>query len=161
MKKKLDQNTKKSNTRWSEEEIRFIEVWYGAVKTDSIAAALDRTNIAIWQQCKIQGFKLNSRIYAQHQIETIFNGKVYQMQAFRYTRKENGATVDKTIIRKPLGRPRKKTNLEEKEPMAAHRRKPEFKAKKANNKEQEARIQEFKPEGKTLVQIDKKTWVYR
>jgi post-segregation antitoxin (ccd killing protein) len=87
------------------------------------------------------------------------------LKFFRYTRKENGASVDKTIIRKKTGRPRKyKLNIQERtaKPMSAHRRKPELKAKKANNKEQESEVKGFiAPEGKKLVKIDKNTYVYR
>ena len=165
MKKKIDTKTEKSNTRWNEEEILFVKQWYGKVKTDSIALALNRSAIAVWQQCKIQGFKLGERIYLAEPMQVQFQGKTHLLHCFRYTRKENGATVDKTIIRKKIGRPRKyKLNLETKtaEPMSAHRRKPEMKEKKRSLKEQIENVQEFKaPTDKKLVQIDKKTWVYR
>jgi len=46
--------------------------------------------------------------------------------------------------------------------MSAHRRKPDLKPKRMNPKVQEKELQEFEiPQGKKLVQIDKKTWVYR
>jgi len=165
MKKTIDTKTTKSNTRWNAEEILFVKAWYGKVKTDSIADALNRSAIAVWQQCKIQGFKLGERIYLAEPMKVTFQGKTHLLHCFRYTRKENGATVDKTIIRKKIGRPRKyKLNVIEKpEPMSAHRRKPELKAKKANNKEQETEVVGFvPPEGKKLVYIaEKKLWVYR
>lgn len=163
MKKALPEYRLKSNKRWHPEEIEFVKTWYGKVKTDSIADVLNRSAIAVWQQCKTNGFKLHERIYSTTPIEAVFQGKVYHLQAFRYTRKENGATVDKTLVRKKIGRPRKHTPKTEKqsEPMAAHRRKPSEVQKKPNNKEQEANVKTFNPENKVLVQIDKKTWVYR
>ena len=160
MKKKIDTKTEKSNTRWNTEEIQFIRSYYGRCKTDSIAMALNRSAIAVWQQCKIQGFKLGERIYSAEPMKVHFQGNTHHLHCFRYTRKENGATVDKTIIRKKIGRPRKHTPKPE--PMSAHRRKPEMKEKKRSLKEQIENVQEFKaPTDKKLVQIDKKTWVYR
>jgi hypothetical protein len=165
MKKKIDTKTEKSNTRWTHEEIEFIRQYYGRVKTDSIALALNRSAIAVWQQCKIQGFKLGERIYQTEQLIVTFNGQQHKLQCFQYSRNEKGNVVDKTVVRKKIGRPRKyKLNLETKtsEAMSAHRRKPDLKPKRMNPKVQEKELQEFEiPQGKKLVQIDKKTWVYR
>ena len=166
MKKTIENKTDRSNKRWSQEEVQFIQLYYGAVKTDCIALALERSAISVWQQCKTRGFKLNPRIYQTEQLEVLFNGKTHKLQCFQYSRNEKGHVVDKTVVRKKIGRPRKyKLNIETKtaEPMSAHRRKPELKEKKRNLKEQSEIVQEFTPPAdKKLTWIpEKRAWLYR
>jgi len=151
----------RSQKHWTAEEINFIKSYYGKVKTDAISEVLGRSNSAIFNKCKELEIRIQPHLYQKEPLTVTFQGIEYKLTCFRYKKMKSGSTVDQTRRLGVKGRPRLHP-IKIKEPMSAHRRKPELKPKKANNKEQEKELQEFEaPQGKKLVQINKKTWVYR
>lgn len=166
MKKKIENKPKRNNKHWTTEEIEFLKIWYGRVKTDSLLQVFEKSAIAIWQQCKKHGIKLNPNIYSKTPVIATFQGKTYEFKAFQYLRNEQGTTKDMTAVRKKIGRPRKTTKdlpTEKQNLMAAHRRKPEHQEKKVNLKVNANQVQAFvAPAGKRLITLPgTKNQVYR
>lgn len=166
MKKAIDNKPARNNKRWTPEELKFLQSWYGKVKTDSLCEVFQKSAIALWQQCKKHGFKLNENIYSKEPVKVTFQGKVFELKAFQYARNENGSVKDMTIVRKKIGRPRKvikhlNTEKQTVSFMAAHRRLPENKEKKPNLKSQTIELKEFVvPEGKKLTKVSPGLYKY-
>jgi len=149
---------KRNNKHWSKEELDFIQLYYGRVKTNSIGLAISRSDNAIFNKCKELNFRIQEHIYSKEPLTVSYKGQTHHLQCFRYKRNENGAKVDKTRSKRI-----KKPTPVKLSPMSAHRRKPELKAKKHSLKEQIEIVQEFQvPTDKKLTWIpEKRCWVYR
>jgi hypothetical protein len=156
---------KRTGLPWSAEDIQFLRDWYGKIKPHDLAKILNRTHGAIINQTRVHSIKAHLSLYGI--ITVMYHGQNYELEGRRFVciRTETGYTnIDTQKSKRRTGRPRKERSFMAKptEPMAANRRKPEMKEKKSDNKHQTAQVKTFEPpKGKQLVQLDKKTWVYR
>lgn len=147
---------------YTPEQIQFVKEFYGKLKPLDIAQIIGRTRNGVYNIARRYFFKAHASLYGM--VKVSYQGKEYEVMTKRYKTIKTATGYEKIdmlkgtkIIRKSRAIPKPI----EKKPMAAHRRKPSEAQKKPNNKEQEAHVKTFNPENKVLVQIDKKTWVYR
>jgi len=154
---------------YTEDQIQFVRENYGKLKPDDISNIIQRTRNGVHNIARRYFIKAHKPMYGQ--IKVTYQGRIHEVMGRRYQviKTEDGLIkIDHLKGTKINRKSRKKLYVVEdketykKRMMAAHRRKPENREKKADLSRQVALVQEFEaPQGKKLVQIDKKTWVYR
>lgn len=135
---------KKYGRLWTEEEKELIRSFYGVIKTTELIRILGRGTInSVNQVFHYNEWEPNQHRYGKVKVE--YKGTTHEAQAYVWFKEKNSVKKKMVISVKP-------------KPIKEAIKKPKA---EGNPFKQTAKIQPFKvPEGKTLIQIDRKTWKY-
>jgi len=153
---KIDKN---KPFRWETDEINLIRKYYGSVITEELTKIIGKPRKNINKRAFYYEIPPNERMYGT--VEIVFRGKKYKAKGFTYKKVGNSViNATETRVKRAY-----KTRVVKVTPSPKEIRitvNPQ-KAEKPNNARQQLKeIPKFTPpEGKVLVQLDNKTWVYR